>query len=414
MSASPENVPDSTRRRLLSLIITYGYWLGALGFGARCALWLLSEGTNDIRTWYRFARTIQSYGLGATYTRDLLFNHPPLMGLLSQATALVCERVGVPFAVAFKLYGMLGDLGSALLLVHIWRRRGRADRAALAFAAYGWALSAILISGYHGNTDPLYWFLVLCSVYFLQDRSSPFGAGLLMGAALEVKLIPMLVVLPLAACCRDLKSFVRYGLGTAVGLVPFAWIVLRLSPIDQASFARNVFGYTSYREFWGLELVLRALDAATAHSLPEVARYVNRIGALWGELGSKFLLAATTCLAAAHAVRRYRGLDAYAVATLAFCMFLVFASGFGVQYMGAVAPLMFACRIREGFAVTSSTGVFIGLIYTSFVTTWRPIFSQHSYFSASFAVPSFIAWCVILRAAWRIWRTRAWPAPLHR
>jgi hypothetical protein len=234
-----------------------------------------------------------------------------------------------------------------------------------------------------------------------------------MGAALEVKLIPMLVVLPLAACCRDFKSFVRYGLGVGIALVPFAWIVLHLSARDQASFARNVFGYTSYREFWGLELVLRALGAATLTSAPVVARYVEMTGALWGELGSKILLCLTTLLAAAHALKRYAGLDAYAIASLAFCLFLVLASGFGVQYMGAVAPLLFACRIRDGFAVTTSSGLFIGLIYASFVLTWSPIFGQHSYFSPAFAVPSFITWCVILRAALRIWRTRDWPAPLH-
>lgn len=413
MLSASENVPRGKRRRLLSLIVTYGYWIGGMGFAARWVLWFISEGTNDIRTWQRFASSIRFSGLGATYTHDPLFNHPPLMGLLAHATSLGSTRYGIRFAMAFKLYGLLADLGSGLLLAHIWRRRGLGERAALAFAGYGWALSTILISGYHGNTDPVYWFLVLCSVYFLQDRSAPFRAGLLMGAALEVKLIPMLVVLPLAACCRDLKSFVRYGLGTAVALIPFAWMVLKLSAVDQASFARNVFGYTSYREFWGLELLQRALDAASATSLPAFARYVELIGAVWSELGSAILLAVTTALAAARALRRYPGLDAYALAALAFCLFLVLASGFGVQYMGAVAPLLFACRIRDGFAVATSSGVFIALIYMSFVQTWSPIFSQHTYFSAALAVPSFIAWCVLVRTASRLWRTRYWPAPVQ-
>jgi hypothetical protein len=408
-----ESVIRGKQGRLRSLFLEYGYWIGSLGFALRCVLWFSSEGTNDIRTWNRFANTIRLYGLGATYTYDPLFNHPPLMGMLAHATWLGSLRFGVPFAMAFKVYGLLADLGSALLLVHIWRRRGQRGRAALAFAGYGWALSTILISGYHGNTDPVYWLLVLCSVHFLQDRAAPFRAGLLMGAALEIKLIPMLVVLPLAACCRDLKSFVRYGLGVGIGLAPFAWIVLHLSARDQASFARNVFGYTSYREFWGLELGLRALGAATLSSAPQLARYIEMIGAMWGELGSKFLLVVTSGLAAAHALRRYPGLDAYAISALAFCLFLVLASGFGVQYMGAVAPLLFACRIRDGFMVATVSGLFIALIYASFVQTWSPTFGQHGYFSAAFAVPSFITWYVTLRAAMRIWRTRDWPVPFH-
>lgn len=413
MLAPPETVTRGEPRRLSSFLRAYGYWIGGFGFVLRCWLWIVSEGTNDIRTWQRFAQTIHVYGLGGTYTYDPLFNHPPLMGLLAHGTWRGALGLGVPFAEAFKLYGALADLGSALLLVHIWRRRGQHARAPLAFAGYGLALSAILITGYHGNTDPVYWFLVLCSVHVLQDRGAPLCAGLFMGAALEIKLIPLLVVLPVAACCRSRAAFIRYSLGVGLALAPFAWLVLSLKPADQASFVRNVFGYTSYREFWGLELPLRALEAATLSSAPAVARAVGLVGSHYAELGSKILLAVTTLLAAAHGMRRYPGLDAYALATLSFCLFLLLASGFGVQYMGAVLPLLFACRMRDGVAIATASGVFIALIYASFVRVWSPIFGQHTYFSAAFAVPAFITWWLVLRAALRIWRTRFWPAPFH-
>jgi hypothetical protein len=239
-------------------------------------------------------------------------------------------------------------------------------------------------------------------------------AGLLIAAALQVKLIPMLVVLPLAACCRDLKAFVRYAIGVAAGLIPYAWLLLSMSALDQAAFARNVLGYTSYREYWGFELGVRAVTTSTLTSWPWLASKVEGIGVLWAALGSKFLLAVTTLLACAQAIRRYPGLDAYAMAALCFGLFLVLASGFGVQYMGAVVPMLFACRVREASLFATLSGIFIGLIYVSFVKSWAPIFSQHSYFSAAFAVPSFIVWWLILRISQRIWQTRAWPAPLHR
>jgi hypothetical protein len=148
---SPSLNVYSGKRRLVSVISAHGYWIGALGFALRWVLWLRSEGTNDIRTWLRFANSIRLYGLGATYTYDPLFNHPPLMGMLAHATWLGSQRTGLAFAMAFKLYGLVADLASALLLAHIWRRRGLHKHAALAFAGYGWALSAILISGYHGS-----------------------------------------------------------------------------------------------------------------------------------------------------------------------------------------------------------------------------------------------------------------------
>ena len=398
-----------TRTRKLTVF----YCVGIFGFAARIALWCVSEGTNDIRTWLRFAREIQSYGLGPTYRLDPLFNHPPLMGLLASATLLGSSALDIPFHRAFKLYGLLAEVGIALLLMHIWRRRQQPEQAVLAFAGYGCALCAILISGYHGNTDPVYWFLVLSSVYVLEDRKAPLLAGLLMGVSLQVKLIPMLVVLPMAACCRELGKVVRYLLGVAVALAPFAWIVWHLVPIDREAFVRNVLGYTSYREFWGAELVLRAVSAATLTSLPAFASKVETVGAFWALIGSKALLGVTSMLAAAHAVYRYKGLDAYAIAALCFCLFLVLASGFGVQYMGAVVPFLLACRIRDGIRVATASGVFIGLIYLSFIINWSPIFSQHSYFSAAFAVPSFITWWLIVRAATRLWRVRNWPVPHH-
>lgn len=394
------------RRRLL-------YWIGGFGFLLRVVLWYVSEGTNDIRTWLRFAQEINLYGLGATYRIDPLFNHPPLMGLLARATWTLSARLSLPFDKTFKLYGMLAELGSALLLVHIWRRRRQPDQAARAFASYGMALCCILISGYHGNTDPVYWLLVLCSVHVLEDRKAPLCAGLLMGGALEVKLIPLLVVLPLAACCRSRSAFLRYAVGVACAVAPFAWIVFELAPHDQQAFVRNVLGYTSYREFWGLELIVRALTAATMTPLPVVAANVEALGVRWAEVGSKVLLATTGLLAMTHALRRFQGLDAYAIAALSFCLFLLLASGFGVQYMGAVVPLLCACRIRDGVRVATAAGVFIGLIYLSFIISWRPIFGQHSYFAAAFAVPSCITWWLVLRAATRLWRVRNWPEPHH-
>ena len=152
--------------------------VGGLGFLLRLALWYCSEGSNDIRAWVRFAQSVDAHGLGGTYVREQIFNHPPLMGLLAQAIWHGAPHIGLSFVHAFKLVGLLADLGTALLLADIWRRRNGPAAAATAFAAYGCALCAILISGFHGNTDCLYWFLALAAVYLLQDRNAPLLAGL--------------------------------------------------------------------------------------------------------------------------------------------------------------------------------------------------------------------------------------------
>jgi hypothetical protein len=390
-------------------IRTLWYLVGCAGLLARVGLWWVSEGTNDIRTFARFAQFIDAHGLGGTYLRDPWFNHPPLMGLWAQAALHLAPHIGLTFARCFKLLGMMGDLGSALLLIAIWRRRALPDHAARAFAAYACSLVAILISGYHGNTDCLYWFLILAAVYLQQDRKAPLWAGLVLGAALNVKLIPVLVVLPLAAGLRSLRALFRYGVGLGLALVPFAWFVISLGPRQQAAFILNVFGYTSYQEYWGLELFVRAITAAFATSAPAIAWAAADFEWLYAAQGARVLLLVTAALALWQALARHPGLDAYAMAALSFCLFLVLASGFGVQYLGVVVPLLMARHIEEGFSVATMAGVFIGLIYASFVQTWTPIFSQHTYFSAAFAAPSLITWWLLVRSCRHIWRARHAP-----
>jgi hypothetical protein len=388
---------------------TLWYLVGCAGLLARVGLWWVSEGTNDIRTFGRFAQLIDAHGLGGTYLRDPLFNHPPLMGLWAQAALHLAPQLGLTFARCFKLLGMIADLGSALLLVAIWRRRALPDHAARAFAAYACSLVAILISGYHGNTDCAYWFLVLAAVYLQQDRRAPFWSGLVLGAALNVKLIPVLVVLPLAAGLRSLRALIRYGVGLGVALAPFVWFVISLGPEEQAAFVQNVFGYTSYQEYWGIELLVKAITAAFRISAPAIMTAASDLEWLYAAQGARVLLLVTTILALWQALARHPGLDAYAMAALSFCLFLVLASGFGIQYLGVVVPLLMARDIRDGFNVATMAGIFIGLIYASFVQTWTPIFSQHTYFSASFSAPSLITWWLLVRSCQHIWRARRTP-----
>jgi hypothetical protein len=49
--------------------------IGLLGCVLRLALWFVSDGSNDIRTWLMFARSIRGAGLEETYRTLPLFNH---------------------------------------------------------------------------------------------------------------------------------------------------------------------------------------------------------------------------------------------------------------------------------------------------------------------------------------------------
>lgn len=359
-------------------------------------------GSNDIRLWENFARRVDGEGLGATYVNDRMFNHPPMMGLLANTTLHISWMLSVPFSKTFKVWGLAAEFGIAFLLLAIWRRRGEPERAALAVAAYGCSLVCILISGFHGNLDPVYWVLVLAACYWLESRNAPFRAGLCLGASLEVKLIAMLVVLPLAATCRDVRGFVRFTAGVVLALTPFALSPLWFSSDEREAFVHNIFRYRSYTDNWGIEMLKRMVVGAFHDTAPAIARSAAEFGAHYHRAGANYLLAITTLIAVSQLRGKPRKLDAYSVAALCLCLFLVLASGFGVQYLGCVVPVLIAIDVGAGFGAATATGVFAALLYSGFIQSWSPLVTEHARMPASLAPASFLAWWVLLCCAIRI------------
>src|SRR5205814_9830382 len=114
------------------------------------------------------------------------------------------------FPYLFKLAPIAADAVTCWLLWRIWHPRAGAIWAAAAAAIYAWNPVAILISAHHCNTDSIYAMLCLAAVYVIESRRGSVGAwfwgGLLLGAAINVKLIPVLLIPPLVILCRDLHQ----------------------------------------------------------------------------------------------------------------------------------------------------------------------------------------------------------------
>ena len=153
-------------------------------------------GTNDVAYWGAFAFVVDHVGPIRVYGEQFVepYNHMPLAGwmlvLFNGLTGL-----GPDLGFWIRLTASLADVVTAYL---VWQlvRQYRTDREA-SFAAAAVAASPLMIvvSGFHGNTDPVFVMLVLMAVYLLQLRGRPLGAGLAFGIAISLKLTPV-VVLP--------------------------------------------------------------------------------------------------------------------------------------------------------------------------------------------------------------------------
>ncbi len=346
----PGGAAAATRRRVQLLVA-----LAVLGLLARFVLSAVSWGTTDTITFIRFAWTLDREGLMAAYRIERELNHPPLPAYWAYAAHLLSGRSedGTGFAFIFRIPVILADVASACLLATIVSRRGGGGggpvAAAAVAAAYAWNPVAILISGYHGNTDSCYAFLCLLAVYLVGDRRAPFWGGLALGAAINVKLIPVLLIPPLALSLRSRADAAKFLGALALMALPYVPPLLYGGP----SFRHNVLAYTPIPNLWGVSFFLLMPTPPTAGAMelmpPAMLAY-------WG--AARYLLMGLV-LAWAVVARRFDRWSPYDVAAITLSLFLIVTPGFGVQYLVVLVPLLYAASPRLATIYGIAGGAFV-------------------------------------------------------
>ncbi len=311
-----------------AVVLVLKLWVSATTFG-----------TNDVRYWESFAAAVRRvgpiniYGVsGGWWTPgrepSILaapYNHPPLIGWLLIVLNHLA-RFGFSFPFLIRVPASVADVVTTVLIFEMLRVR-RGLRAATA-AAILVACSPVLfiISGFHGNTDPVFVMFILLSAYLLINRPWPAMAwasaalaGVAFALGLSVKLVPI-VVLPtlllLAAHLgrRQLASFVL-----GAGLVLFQlWgpvVLWQWHP-----FRADVLGYAGIGlRQWGPVQFARAL-----HAPASVVTFLPGPG--------RFLVLAVSALLPALLLcwRRDAALPAIG---LSLALFLLLSPAFGTQYL---------------------------------------------------------------------------------
>ncbi len=134
---------------------------------------------------------------------------------------------GVSFPLAIRIPAIAADVVTSFLVLELLRTR-RSLLEALAAATLV-ALSPILlvISGYHGNTDPVFVMFSLLSVYLLVDRRAPGLAGFAIAIALSVKIVPVVIVPTLLVFAIRAGRRVAWRFVLSIG----AFIALTWAPV---------------------------------------------------------------------------------------------------------------------------------------------------------------------------------------
>ena len=357
---------DAARSRLVPLWIA----LIVLGIIIRVLLAIVSVGTDDAVTWMRFGDEIRQHGLLQTYVLDHEFNHPAIGGYWAALCATVAgghanARHDSIFTIVFKIAPILGDCLGIWLLYRIWLPlRGRAF-ALLIAAMFSLSLNAIVVSGFHCNTDSLLIALAMLALYFVQSKPRPMLAGLALAAAINVKLIPVLLIPVLLLQMRSWKAAGLFLCGLGVGVLPFLPALLRV----RGAFVSNVMQYNSMIDRWGVNYFLLAGEdrwnpmhdsAQSSLAYHAQARYaIFTLVAVWAIVG-----------------RLWRRWTCYELALVAFALFLIIAPGFGVQYTLLVGLPLFAVRPQWAVAYALLAGVFVGSMYFEYWNGKFPMYAN--------------------------------------
>jgi hypothetical protein len=391
-----EDSPERTRQLVQGLL-----GLGALAFVVRVLVMLFSIGSNDMMTWRGFAEQIAQTSVGALYDENEYFNHPPLMGFFSSAAHSVSAWTSIRFDYLFKTPMILADVASATLLYRRYREQGEL-RAALAFAMFCSNPVSILITAYHGNTDSLCASLSLLAAV-LMDSRRVFSSGLALAAAINVKLIPVLLIVPLWSCVRGRKEALQFLAGLSLGVLPFVPYLIQNWP----GFSKHVLAYRSSPKAWGITYVLFKLGSV----LEVIGKPCRSIARFWIAYGFIGVLGVPVLLGALQHFKR-PGWSACYVAALSMLGFMVITPGWGVQYLVYPVALVFAVSIEQGVIYALANGLLAFLIYAALWTGDVPLFSDF-FVRGLPRLPmlyGLVAWLVVVRVLYKLVRPLPQPA----
>lgn len=371
-------------------------------------------GSNDAVFFYGFARVLSEHGLEWTYAHSRYFNHPPLTAYFLQGIFFLtehrwCQDLGIHFPFLLRLPGIMADFLVVLILLRI----SKIDPPSQSYGAAGirvptWALAlfalspvSLMVSGFHGNSDPVMLFLLVCAVWMCL-RNRPAWAGLFFALGCQIKIVPLLFLPAFFFFWLSQKSSGRFLITGAVTTLAL-WIEPLLN--FPTLFAKNVLAYGSYWGLWGITYLVRLtgfsqfsrlsfFDLAPAQIfIMTVLKLIVMGAAIWIGWRNR------------HA-RGRAFIDSLACTWL---VFFVFAPGVCPQYLIWLAPFIVVLSPALYTCVLISSSVFLFVFYniTSGGLPWSVALAMDDSMQHWTAWALF-PWLTIVVGSFAFWRKTHW------
>ena len=198
---------------------------------------------------------------------------------------------------------------------------------------------SILISGFHGNIDPIMIFFLVASTYLIETKRSLAFAGILMGLALGIKVMPVILMPAVLLYLPGWKPRLRFAF--------FAGSALILAGLP----------YTA-TDTW---LILHAI--AGYSSMPSVWLALSRLAGISLVVDKGLFVASLVFLSIGMNRSRPR-FPLFAQCGLLISVALFLAPGFGVQYLAWAVPWIAFLGSGATLAYYLTAGTFLFVAYT--------------------------------------------------
>ncbi len=342
-------------------------WRVAVGaFLLKALLATFTVGTNDSLTWDHDLSRLRDAGFAELYRHGVQYSspagrrypaqpfiHPPAMLTALRLLGALQESTGLPLHFWLRIACGFADAGT---LVLVWRMFPPFRNGSLLCLLAANPIS-VLVSGFHGNTDPIMMLFVVATV-FLLVRGSVVGSAVAFGFACGVKLVPVIYAPAMIASLptpRSRATWVSVGAGT--------WIALSMPYLAQTPLliVRTILGYGSATGLWGFYLFSRLLREAGWGAI----HTVYAPSAKW------IAFLAVVTLPMALKLLRYP-VDLFAQCGMVSFLFLFLSPGFGLQYLSWTVPWIVTLGVGTTAGYYTLTGAFLFAVYVQASGSARP------------------------------------------
>ena len=319
-------------------------------------------GSCDVTIHARFGQIIDAAGIDYMYRLDRHFNHPPVTGQLfallyhlsAYLTPPAPHSVPRSFPFLLRLPSIVADFFAVLVLLRIRTR----TRTPPVWALILFALSpvAFMVSGFHGNVDPIMVCALLVAAYFCVEEHGILSA-IFLALACGIKVIPLFLtpVFFFFWLHRGRKQALQFGASFVLSCLA-VWSTAMLG--SAGYFFKNVLGYSSYAGGWGITYwCVLFLDAFHFDVSPQS---LNRLSPLL--LVLKIIIVLTVA-AVAWVRRKQSGVEFFRTIALAWICFAIFAPGFIPYYLSWLAPFVLLYSARWYAVLTTTSSIYLFAYY---------------------------------------------------